>query len=172
MPAGGGGSSDTLQQTLSLRASNLDPVLGLARSQGGLVGGGSGGSGGGGGGGDGTGFRMPGKAVTKGSFTAWTFPEDPKPREDYLIVIQIQLPASVTDYKKEDITGYMEGDDGYRTPIGDYRGNKFDKKYYGDFDMRAKQFVIKIPGAAAKVKDVIQVRSKVLKEEQVLEIVF
>jgi hypothetical protein len=28
------------------------------------------------------------------------------------------------------LPGYMEGDDGYRTPIGDYRGNKFDKKYH------------------------------------------
>ncbi len=38
--------------------------------------------------------------------------------------------------------------------------------------MKAKQFVIKIPGAAAKVKDEILIQSRMLKEKQKLVIVF
>ena len=157
-------SSDTLQKTLSLSPGDLAPVLGGTGSEG---------SGSGGGGsGDGIGFKLPAGAVRKGSFAAWTIPKDPEPRQDYLIVIQVILPESVTTYRKEDITGYMRGDDGYQTPIGECRGRKCEKDYYGVFDMERKQFAIKIPGAAAKVKDVIEIRSKILKEEQTLEIIF
>lgn len=120
------------------------------------------------------GFPKPagGKAVTKGSFTAWTVPEDPKPRQDYLVVIQIRLPEKIKRYRKEDLTGFLTGDDGFKTPIGSYRGSKYSKKYYGLFDDRANQFVIKIPGGAAKVQDTINIQSKMLKEKQVLVIVF
>ncbi len=122
----------------------------------------------------GSGYPMPaGGGVRKGSFTAWTIPDDPEPREDYLIVIQVQLPEKVGRYRKEDLSGFMNGDDGYETPIGFFRGDaKFPKRYYGRFDPESNQFVIKIPGAAAKVKDEIQIQSRVLKEKQVLEIVF
>ena len=120
------------------------------------------------------GFLRPGggKAVTRGSFTAWTIPEDPAPREDYLVVIQVNLPEKIKQYRKEDLTGFLTGDDGYKTPIGSYRGSKYSKKYYGQFDDRANQFFIKIPGAAAKVQDTINIQSKMLKEKQVLIIVF
>jgi len=120
------------------------------------------------------GFPRPGggKAVTRGSFTAWTIPEDPAPREDYLVVIQVNLPEKIKQYRKEDLTGFLTGDDGYKTPIGSYRGSKYSKKYYGQFDLKANQFVIKIPGAAAKVQDTINIQSKMLKEKQVLIIVF
>ncbi len=120
------------------------------------------------------GFRVPtgGNVVSKGSFTAWTIPEDPEPRQDYLIIIQIKLPPKIKKYRKEDLSGFLTGDDGYTTPIGEYRGSKFPQKYYGKFDMKAKQFVIKIPGAAAKVKDEILIQSRMLKEKQKLVIVF
>ena len=124
--------------------------------------------------GENIGFPKPmgGKAVTQGSFTAWTVPEDPEPRQDYLVVIQIRLPKKIKQYRQEDLTGFLTGDDGYKTPIGSYRGSKYSKKYYGQFDDRANQFVIKIPGAAAKVQDTINIQSKMLKEKQVLVIVF
>lgn len=120
------------------------------------------------------GFRIPsgGNVVSKGSFTAWTIPKDPEPRQDYLIIIQIKLPAKIKKYRQEDLSGFLTGDDGYTTPIAEYRGSKFPKKFYGKFDMKAKQFVIKIPGAAAKVKDEILIQSRILKEKQKLVIVF
>ncbi len=120
------------------------------------------------------GFRIPtgGNAVSKGSFTAWTVPQDPEPHQDYLIIIQIKLPQKIKKYRKEDLSGFLTGDDGYTTPIAEYRGNKFPKKFYGKFDMEAKQFIIKIPGAAAKVKDEIKIESRILREKQRLIIVF
>lgn len=120
------------------------------------------------------GFAMPGggRAVTKGSFTTWTVPEDPAPREDYLVVIQIRLPEKIKKYRKEDLTGFLEGDDGYQTPLGDFKGKGFPKRYYGQFDDEARQFVIRIPGGAAKVQDTITIQSKVLREKQTLEITF
>ncbi len=124
--------------------------------------------------GDKIGFPRPsgGRTVTQGSFTAWTITADPKPRQDYLVVIQIILPEKIKQYRKEDLTGFLTGDDGYKTPIGSYRGSKYSKKYYGHFDLKANQFFIKIPGAAAKVQDTINIQSRMLKEKQVLVIVF
>ncbi len=121
-----------------------------------------------------SGFSVGSNAVRQGSFTAWTVPEDPKPWRDYLVVIQIQLPeeARVRQYRQEDLSGFLTGDDGFTTPIGNYAGRKFPKKFYGEFDMAASQFVIRIPGAAAKVQDTIEVQSKILKENQTLVIVF
>jgi len=120
------------------------------------------------------GFQMPGggRAVTKGSFTAWTVPEDPAPREDYLIVIQIRVPEKLRKYRKEDLSGFLEGDDGYETPLGNFTGKGFPKQFYGRFDDKAHQFVIRIPGGAAKVHDTIQIRSKILREDQTLKITF
>lgn len=122
----------------------------------------------------GTGVRPPGtaNAVTKGSFTAWTNPADPKPREDYLLVILVRVPDRIRKYTKEDLSGFLEGDDGYESPIGNFTGSGFPKKFYGQFDDKARRLVIRVPGAAAKVRDTIQIRSKILREEQTLEIVF
>jgi hypothetical protein len=124
--------------------------------------------------GAGAGFNMPasGHVVTKGSFSAWTVPEDPKPREDYLVVIQIRLPEKIRKYSREDLSGFLEGDDGYQTPLGQFTGKGFPKQFYGRFDDEARQFVIKIPGGAAKVSDTIEIRSRVLREEQKLTITF
>ena len=115
------------------------------------------------------GFRPPGngKFVRKGSFTAWTVPEDPAPGEAYFIIIHVELPKRIRNYDPRDLTGFMRGTDGYKTAIGFYRG-----KYFGEFNKRAKQLVIRIPGAAANVRDTIHVESRVLREKQDLEIVF
>ncbi len=113
----------------------------------------------------GTGVRPPGtaNAVTKGSFTAWTVPADPKPREDYLVIILVQVPDRIRKYSKEDLSGFLEGDDGYETPIGNFTGKGFPKQFYGQFDDKARRLVIRVPGAAAKVRDTVQIRSKVLR---------
>jgi hypothetical protein len=123
---------------------------------------------------NGTGVRPPGtaNAVTKGSFTAWTDPADPKPREDYLLVILVRVPDSVRKYTQEDLSGFLTGDDGYETPIGNFTGKGFPKQFYGQFNDKAHRLVIRVPGAAAKVRDTIQIRSRILREEQTLEKVF
>ena len=115
---------------------------------------------------------LPSWAVIKGNFAAWTQPADPAPFQNYFINITVKLPKGVTSYKQDDLSGLVIGTDGYMTPLGNYRGNKFPKKYYGKFDMDTKTLVVRVPGAKEKVKDTIQVESQVLGEKQQLEIVF
>ena len=121
-------------------------------------------------GGGGFRFKMPenGEAVTKGSFTAWTVPEDPRPGEDYMIVIQIRLPEHIDSYPLRDLTGMVEGTDRYRQPIGGRFA--FNRKL--PVIANSVQFTVMVPGAARLVRDKIELRSRLLKEEQTLEIVF
>lgn len=111
------------------------------------------------------GYKMPegGKAVNKGSFTAWTVPEDPKPGEDYKIVIQVKYKKRNLKIPKGDITGSVIGTDRFRLMISPSTSEVI---------AEANQVVIYVPGAAARVRDTIRVYSAVLKENQRLEIVF
>lgn len=113
-------------------------------------------------------FAMPapGKAVSKGSFTAWTVPEDPRPGQDYVIIIQIKLPRELRRYPRSDLSGNVVGTDGYRQTIPE--------PATGHLAVRdsVSQLVVPVPGAAKLVKDKIEVESKMLKERQTLEIVF
>lgn len=111
------------------------------------------------------GFQMPagGKTVKKGSFTVWTVPNDPKPGEDYRIVIQVKYPKASQKLRPGDITGIVVGTDQYRKVIGISTAQ---------YLVEAKQVVVDIPGADARVRDTIRVYSQILKETQLLEIVF
>lgn len=121
-------------------------------------------------GGGGLRFKMPenGEAVTKGSFTAWTVPEDPEPGEHYMIVIQIRLPEHVDHYPLRDLSGRVEGTDRYRQPIG----GRFASNRRLPVIANSVQVTVMVPGAAQLVRDKIELRSRLLKEEQTLEIVF
>ena len=111
----------------------------------------------------------PGKnAVVKGSFTAWTVPDDPKPGQDYRIFIRIKTPGHLKDdYPLNDLTGLVLGTDGYRQVVPGPRSPK---------SLRIKQgyaqFHVTVPGAYRLVRDKIRVHSRLLEEEQLLEIVF
>ncbi len=52
-------------------------------------------------------------AVTKGSFTVYTIPADPQPKQDYDVVIEVKLPASATNYSASDLSGCVIGTDKY-----------------------------------------------------------
>ncbi|WP_417390262.1 hypothetical protein [Gimesia sp.] len=146
------------------------------------------GDGSGAGGGD---FKLKpmGNAVTVGSFTAWTVPKDPDLNEDYLIIIQVKLPASYnsTRYRASDLSGLVLGTDDHRqaipwdskwlnstfTPnaVGDIR--PVDKGDYLPLKNRVAQLIVKVPGSKIPAtRDTIKIRSRVLKENQTLEIVF
>ncbi len=115
-------------------------------------------------------FAMPksGRAVTKGSFTAWTEPEDPIPNKDYLIIIQIKLPAKMklNRYPLKDLSGKLVGTDGYEQQIPE------DPARYLPIKEGRMQLVVTVPGAAKLVKDRIEIKSNLLKEQQTLEIEF
>ncbi len=140
------------------------------------------------------GFRLlePRNAVKAGSFTAWTIPiaqipgekttagDSPRPGQDYHIVIQVKVPTNRDVYNIADLSGKVIGTDGYVQVIPA-------QAYFQDKDgnmIRAKigrrlpivegvvQIIIRVPGAEALVKDTIQIKSKLLKEDQTLELIF
>ncbi len=118
----------------------------------------------------------PPKGVVKGSFTAWTEPQRPAPRQSYVIVIEVKLPNQVKNYTNEDLSGAVDGTDGFHRSIGSpdnwefYPSGLFKKRfeYYGT----TARLFIPVPGAEYLVRDRISIRSTLLKESQSLEIVF
>lgn len=134
-------------------------------------------------------FKMPesGLAVTKGSFTAWTDPANPAPRQNYLIIIEIQLPSSVTRYQLSDLNGSsIRGSDSYQQRIP-FDVNAAAKGYGTTANGRPPllkvsdelpivnnkvQLVVKVPGARRLVKDTIRIKSRRLREEEELTIIF
>lgn len=119
----------------------------------------------------GTGFRFTvpkgGKAVTRGSFSAWTIPADPDVGEDYQIIIQIQLPEGTKTYRARDLSGIVSGTDSYT--------QRLPGPLWGELPIidNSVQLAIPVPGAKrAFVTDTIRIRSRLLKERQTLQIQF
>lgn len=134
-------------------------------------------------------FKPMGNAVTVGSFTAWTVPKDPDLNEDYLIIIQVRLPSSykAKRYRASDLMGLVLGTDSHRqaipwdvrwpnstftsTATGEIR--PVDKRDYLPLKNRVAQLIVKVPGSKIPAtRDTIKIQSKVLKENQTLEIEF
>lgn len=127
-----------------------------------------------------------GLAVTKGSFTAFTIPANPKPRDVYSIVIEIRLPDDVTEYRVSDLVGEVRGSDKYVQKIPYDKDAPYAAGYPVEsagikvlnnstvlqVEKNRVQIIVKVPGAARMVKDVIKIRSRKLKEEQELTLVF
>lgn len=133
-------------------------------------------------------FSMPegGKVVSKGSFSAWTVPEDPEPRKDYMIVIRIRLPEKTRLYRISDLSGKVEGSDFYvqHLPFDPNRKDLGARSERGGQIIRLRasdrlrvidnhvQVMIPVMGGDTLVRDTIHVRSRLLKEDQTLEIEF
>ncbi|MEI7699851.1 MAG: hypothetical protein WCK86_08655 [Planctomycetia bacterium] len=133
-------------------------------------------------------LKMPeaGLAVTKGSFTAFTLPANPQPRQPYSIVIEIRLPDGDKVYRVTDLSGKVVGSDGYTQklpydsrvpgasgyPVEKGGIKRLESRTVLDVVRNRVQIIIKVPGGAQLVRDVISVRSRKLKEEQELELVF
>ena len=132
-------------------------------------------------------LRLPkgGKAVTRGSFTAWTIPEDPLPGQQYRIVIQVKLPPRLKRYRLSDLAGRVVGTDRYRQelPVDDEKPSMTRVMRRGQLVVVRRsellpirdntvELIVFIPGADNLVRDTIHIESKILKEKQTLEIVF
>jgi hypothetical protein len=127
-----------------------------------------------------------GLAVTKGSFTAFTIPANPKPREVYSIVIEVRLPDDVKEFRVSDLVGEVRGSDKYVQKIPYDKDAPYASGYPVEnagikvltsstvlnVEKNRVQIIVKVPGAARMVKDVIKIRSRKLKEEQELTLVF
>ena len=140
------------------------------------------------GGGTGVLLRVPasGLAVTKGSFTAFTIPAHPEPRQAYSIVIEIRLKDNVRKYRVSDLSGEVRGSDNYvqklpfdsRAPMAsgfpaaDKKITALTAATLLDVVNNRVQIIVKVPGAARLVRDEIRIRSKKLREEQEITLIF
>ena len=141
---------------------------------------------------------VPKNAVRAGSFAAWTTPvydsrfprpfgapdpqpgDSPRPLQKYWITIQLEVPEGRKRYSIGDLSGEVIGTDGYRQkiPDGTYSLGEDGKLVPIRSGRRVPvvdgviQIVVVVPGAREMVKDTIVVKSKLLKEEQKLELVF
>ena len=110
--------------------------------------------------------NAPGNAVSAGSFSVWTEPDNPDPGEPYKIVVQIRLPDGMKRYSVTDLEGVVVGSDGYQKLIpGNVRG--FLPVHEGQ-----ARFEVHIVSADENVLDTVFVRSKVLREAQKLQLRF
>ena len=133
-------------------------------------------------------FSMPegGKVVSKGSFSAWTVPEDPEPRKDYMIVIRIRLPDKIKLYRISDLSGKVEGSDDYKQylPFDPNRKDLAARSERGGQIVKLRsssrlrviknhvQIMIPVLGGNSLIRDTIHVKSRMLQEDQKLEIEF
>ncbi len=132
-------------------------------------------------------FRVPesGLAVTKGSFTAWTDPAHPKPGDFYQIIIEMRLPDRLTRYRLSDLSGRVVGTDGYtqRLPFDARKANAarvtggaepetVKRNTVVELSGNKLQLAIKVPGARRLVKDRIDIKSRRLREEQNITLIF
>lgn len=140
--------------------------------------------------GDGNGFafQMPkdGSAVTKGSFTAWTEPKNPVEGQPYKIIIEIRIPKDVVRYRSSDLSGFVLGTDGWKQKLpidtrlapGGTASSRNGKTFvlrrnaYLPVVDRKVQLIVGVLGAERLVRDTITVKSRLLNEQQKIELVF
>ena len=110
--------------------------------------------------------NVPHNAISAGSFSVWTEPDNPDPGEPYRIIVQIRLPDGMERYSVTDLEGVVVGSDGYQKLIpGNLRG--FLPVHEGQ-----ARFEVHIVSADENVLDTVFVRSKVLREAQKLQLRF
>lgn len=98
-------------------------------------------------------------AVRSGSFTAWTEPANPSQYEDYRLFLEVNLPEGTKNYDRTDLSGSITGTDKYLRVI-----EELDDADEFTFSGTNAILTLSIPGAQSKVKDTIQVSSKLLKQ--------
>jgi hypothetical protein len=143
-------------------------------------------------------LRAPGNAVKAGKFTAFSQPiirhgfgpnrreelgkpgDAPGHRQDYYIVIHIKVGANRRTYPITDLIGQIIGTDGYRqsVPEGMFVLNPEGQPEPLKPDKRIKvtkgvvQLLFRVPGGVSGVRDEIALKSKMLREEQKLQLIF
>ena len=114
------------------------------------------------------GLFIPDYSVSRGSFTAWTYPQSPMIFQDYTIIIVVRLPQMVFNYGPDDITGTVVGTDRYEQDLAD----PISRMAFGVYAGYAR-LEIGVPGAfERRVRDRITVSSGFLQETQQLDLMF
>lgn len=111
-------------------------------------------------------MAKPKRAITKGSFSVWTVPENPAPRQNYVVFIQLNVPSHAKTYDMSDLSGSIIGTDGFEHHVSYAKGHRI------QVQDGIVQISVPIPGAKRLVRDEIRVKSEFLKEQQKIDIVF
>jgi hypothetical protein len=114
----------------------------------------------------------PAEAVSAGSFSVWTVPKDPVPYQDYTVFIEVRLPKKTKAYSAGDLSGNVQGTDGYLYPFTQLPQDVASKAIGFTFKGGRAEIAIPVPGAVQAVRDTIVIRSKMLDEKQTLKLTF
>jgi tetratricopeptide (TPR) repeat protein len=106
------------------------------------------------------------RAVTNGSFSVWSEPAVPIAGESYAIYVRVRLPDQVVNYPRTDLSGLLIGSDGYRKAIGTDQP--------GDIPLVGHTATIVIPvvGASQPEADTLIVRSRLLKQQKIIKLIY
>jgi hypothetical protein len=115
-------------------------------------------------------YELPKGAVQKGSFTAWTIPQQPVEGQAYTIVILIKHNSPSEGYSRSDISGSVRGTDAYWQTLSE--GNTYSGPQSFVNENGTAKLEIRVPGASSLVQDIITIRSSILNETQTLELEF
>ena len=107
-----------------------------------------------------------------GSFTVWTIPADPKPKQNYILVIQVDLPKALRlrKYPMRDLYGSVKGTDGYRLQLPHPDSRR--RRGFLPIKNGKVELLVPVHGGDNLVRDRIKVGSRLLDESQDLELVF
>ena len=112
-------------------------------------------------------------AIKAGSFTVWSVPADPRPKQNYVIVIRVDLPETLRlrKYPMRDLYGSVKGTDGYRQQLPHPDSRR--RRGYLPIRNGQVELLVPVPGADKQlVRDRIKVGSRLLNESQELTLVF
>ncbi|RLS59394.1 MAG: hypothetical protein DWH91_00350 [Planctomycetota bacterium] len=144
-------------------------------------------------------FQEPENTVKAGRFAAFSRPilrdvvgnlpaqygepgEAPRPGLDYFIVLQIRVDPKRKTYPIRDLIGSVVGTDGYSQQLPEGLYIATESGIPVEINLRRQptvkvtdgtvQLMLRVPGAADQVRDHIYLKSKMLREEQTLQLVF
>jgi len=108
----------------------------------------------------------PPHAVIDGNFAVWASPPNPRPGQSYAIYIRIRLPDRIHEYRRNDLSGFLVGTDGYRKSLGSERDDLV--------PLVDNTVTMAIPVVAANVvvADTILIRTKYLRQQKAIRLIY
>lgn len=111
------------------------------------------------------------RRIRRGSYTVWSVPLKPSRGESYAVHLRVKLPPSILSYSASDLSGSLEGGDGYEQVINAPEGMEEQKLLFVPGSGFA-ELIFEMPGAQIGNNDTLVVSSKILKESKKILINF
>jgi hypothetical protein len=109
--------------------------------------------------------------VAKGSFTVWADPAIPAEGQNYTIHVLVKLPANSSHYSADDLSGTLDGSDGYDLTINSPE-NAADQTLLFEPGSDTAELILDVPGGATGTADTLAVTSRLLNESQRISVQF